>query len=605
MNKKESIIAAAIGVGMTVMLFVGVVLFVLFLPKIYNNSVDLDDYATRYEWIEMLGKFTGITQNQTTETYFNDVASDDPYFNLIQAAVEWGVLDTAKESEFHGEIPASGEFVALTCMKSISKYKTQIYLESMDELTDEQYIQLAINNKLIDSKDLKRNLSKKNCEKVLEHFSNLYFGEFWRDNFSSIMYKDEVVELKDDALLKHDSEYLNVTIKKDALERLKNNTIVVYKKEYGLKAAGKITDLNYYTGECVLSYVDTDEVIEAMYVSGISTLTLDDIINYYGSDKVTKKTNTSGFRNTGLRIFNDMKQNGFSIGVSTESQGDISELSIELEDMSTHLKYTLPIHEKLPSGCFYQGDISIENITVGVCAAGQYLSPDYAELSVDAKTSVNQQVIMGSGFEKKITIYKTPIPIGNGAVGVDLEFDVILSANGEISFEAKCPTQLSTIYEEGKTRIIKHAFPADKPKAKVKIEGQVFFRTEPTLVILEKGRIIDSQYDIGLTASVKTIPRNENMICTNVRAMFPIIELGICEDKDNKTIIGETGISAHYNILNKANSAIINIMDYHVESFKKENLTQFVEKCTYIRKIGVIMFLTVSQSIVYPELFIC
>ena len=74
--------------------------------------------VTREEWIEMLTREYGITQNQKKTPYFSDVTEQDKNFSRIQAAVEWDILSTDQET-FDGTDYASGRFVALTAMKVI------------------------------------------------------------------------------------------------------------------------------------------------------------------------------------------------------------------------------------------------------------------------------------------------------------------------------------------------------------------------------------------------------------------------------------------------------------------------------------------------------
>lgn len=107
--------------------------------------------VTREEWIEMLTREYGITQNQKKTPYFSDVTEQDKNFSRIQAAVEWDILSTDQET-FDGTDYASGRFVALTAMKVIGQNKVQMYLENEKEVTDQQYISLAEEKKLLEKK---------------------------------------------------------------------------------------------------------------------------------------------------------------------------------------------------------------------------------------------------------------------------------------------------------------------------------------------------------------------------------------------------------------------------------------------------------------------
>lgn len=151
------------------------------------------DGTTRYEWIEMLTEQFGMNEPGSENPYFNDVDVDSPYFDCVQSAYEWELLEEG--SSFHGEKTADGEFVALTAMRAIGRYKVQIYLGLSDEPSDKDYLDLAVEKGLIRKEQLDKGISKEESIAVLERASNLKLSQLWKDDVCDLQYRDDVIEI--------------------------------------------------------------------------------------------------------------------------------------------------------------------------------------------------------------------------------------------------------------------------------------------------------------------------------------------------------------------------------------------------------------------------
>ena len=106
---------------------------------------------TRYEWMELLCSHTGAVEYEVAAPYFEDVDSGSDYFAFIQSAVEWAYIEPA--SSFNGGNAADGKFVALSAMRSLGEVKLQVYLQTDREVTDEEYLKLALEHGLIGKGD--------------------------------------------------------------------------------------------------------------------------------------------------------------------------------------------------------------------------------------------------------------------------------------------------------------------------------------------------------------------------------------------------------------------------------------------------------------------
>ena len=121
-----------------------IALLILLLGIVYATKEDSrqdENTVTRYEWMEMLGEQFGTKEYNNSKPYFKDVNADSPYFKYVQSAVEWGIIEN--DRIFEGEKYANGEFIALTTMKAIGKYKVQIYLEMDKEPNKADYLDLT------------------------------------------------------------------------------------------------------------------------------------------------------------------------------------------------------------------------------------------------------------------------------------------------------------------------------------------------------------------------------------------------------------------------------------------------------------------------------
>ena len=110
--------------------------------------------VTRYQWMEMLCRQSGLEEYRNSVPYYEDVNADNPYFSYIQSAVEWEVLD--RDAKFEGDGYASGRFVVLTAMKTIGERKLMMYLGTEDTIEEDIYVKLAIENDLIQQRNVNK-----------------------------------------------------------------------------------------------------------------------------------------------------------------------------------------------------------------------------------------------------------------------------------------------------------------------------------------------------------------------------------------------------------------------------------------------------------------
>ena len=123
--RKKKIVALIV---VALLLVIGAVVAIVCIVKKGKDTELKEGDFTRYEWIKLLCEKVGVTDYESEISYFEDVTKGNEYFNYLQSAVEWEVLEDDKK--FNGEYGATGEFIAMTAIKTISKEKMEIYLES-------------------------------------------------------------------------------------------------------------------------------------------------------------------------------------------------------------------------------------------------------------------------------------------------------------------------------------------------------------------------------------------------------------------------------------------------------------------------------------------
>lgn len=583
MNKKKIgilLLAALAGIA------IGIIILYCFSK---NNSYDVksaeEGDISRYEWLKMLCEQNGLTEYQNEDSYYEDVNAVDPYFSYIQSAVEWGVIEPGKD--FAGDGYASGRFVALTAMKSIGEGKLQIYLETENAVRDSACIELATEYGLIEKDQLAEGVSEEECRQVLEKLENLYFTEFWRDDYENVTYQDGVIELSASDVLRGSVDGSELVVADQVRETLEEGTVIVYQqKNTKLKLAGEITGIDA-DGTVSLRSVELDQVVESLTASDITEMTFEDIVNYYELDENTYTADNLKYRRNDIELMNtpvfsaDINSKGFELSLSTEDEEDGRYLEVEITDNATEESCTLPIHEKVESGNEYSAEINVDKILIG----GQIdysarSGVKYAEVAVDSHCTFGGEV--RAEKEKKIPLWKTPVPLGNGVVGVDIQVNLVLSVDGSISFEVELPLEVSLYYEKDRgLKNRKHEISPESPTIEVNCEAGATLGLGPTLVLLGHN-IVGAEADLGIEAAAESTLRSNSQICVDISVSFPIItvsaEVGDDIEKMIQKLDEDFEGSIEWEIMSSENALFKKGLHYEILPDEQE---QFVEECTY------------------------
>lgn len=490
-----------------------------------------------------------------------------------QFDTEYGILELVPD--FEEDEYVSGNFIALTAVRTIGDNKLETYLKTDDGITDDACIELAIEYGLIKEKQLKSKFTREECKQVLKKLNSLYFEQFWRDDYSQVAYQEGVVELSAEDVLYSNMDGITLAASDDMTASLAVGDIIVWEQDNNkMKIAREITGISE-DGVLSLGPTELEKVVESLVVSDITELTFEDIVNYYGlgeersSERKVQKTAAFRF---------DTSSKGFQLSLSTKGEGRDRHLEIQVTDNATGVSYTLPIQIEVEADSEYSAEINIDKIALGAQVNYSALenSFKYADAALDVHAIISGTV--KAGEEKTIPLFKTPVPLGNGIVGVDVQINLVLSVEGGISFQAELPMQLAVNYEKGRGfRNTGHGISVENPMLEANCTAGAGLRIEPILVVLGFD-VMDVEADIKAQAQAKVQTHSNGQICSDISLALPIVVLSVCGDEDADTIIGKLGISAEWEVLSADNAPFQKGLHYEI---LPDQTMQFVKKCTY------------------------
>lgn len=525
---------------------------------------------TRFEWIKLLCEKVGVTDYECEIPYFVDVTKDSEYFNYVQAAVEWELLED--EELFYGDYCVDGEFVAMSAMKTISKEKMEIYLDSDEEITDKKILEVALKLDLVSEEKLDKCYSMIEAQMVIEKLENLYFGLFWKEDYEKIEFLENVTEIFEEEIMEINEDASEIVVSKALVEKLHEGNVVIF--DYGntgLKCARKVTKIEEGGTVFLDDDVAMEDVFETLVVSDVNEMTFADIANYYGVE-VQEEGN---FVNT--KIF-DKKNNSNGFKINLEINSD-NELSVKIIDNETGYWFEIPLDITLENGVECEVEVDVDKINVGAQVNYKLFSGlKSADVAVETQAKISA-IIQGFDVEKKIPLYETVTPIGNGYVGVDIGVYLVLTAEGTIRFEAEIPIEASVNYQKDKG-FKNHSFNIDveKPLIECDCTASASVQLEPTMVVLMLINVADVQMDVGIGAHANVKIRPGFRTCTDISVYYPTFRVSFCGDDDADTLLGLLGVSAEWDIITEDNSPYK--MKLHHEILK-DGKNQFVDKCTY------------------------
>lgn len=582
--KKKRILYGILGIA--VILIICGAFFLWYGKKGDTQPEEDGEKVSRQEWIKTLGEHSGATEGSDEEDYFSDVDTESEYYPYIQAAADWDFIDQ-DEKEFKGEEEATGEFIAVTALKSIGEPKIQRYLGTEKALKKKDYVKLALDLKLVDKKQLKHGLSEDEVQDVIKKLDEHYYDTFWPKDLDEVEYQDHVRQLEEGTVTAFDPEadLLQTT------EKLKEGEVITFRSDgfiVARKVAGILEDGSYELG-----IPEMEEVFKTLKQSGVSELTAGDIINYYGEENlVTAQAEPS--ETSAAMMSAGVWKTAESEGIKIEAEEEKGKLKISFTINSTGIKYELPVSPKI-SKDYEKFSASIELKNIFVASQIEYSWREgvkYADVALDTDLDVKNRIIKTASVDdstERIILFETPVPIGTGLVGVDVQIYLVVTLSGEIYLEAEIPVGVSATYMKGKRiRNLHGNFEPANVKAEANAEMEKKLVTAPILVVGKFKAIIDADISVGVKAKATVTPHANGQICSDILLVFPTVNIS-CGDKKTlfygkPSLAAKHGLTFEWDIIDEENAP--KKMPLHFEVLPDGKI-QFVTECTYAEESDV------------------
>lgn len=581
-----------------------IIILVIVLLKLTIGSKTKDENTvSRYEWIQMLTEEFGMTEYSNDRPYYKDVNSDNPYFASVQSAYEWKIIE--ENLTFNGEEPADGEFVALTSMKAIGKYKIQIYMGLSDEPKDKDYLELAVEKELLDKSQLNEMLSKQESQVILEKASELYLSGLWVDDFAELAYQDNIIEIENANIKAISDDWSQIVLTSDMTREFQAGDIIVFAEPVtGQKIAKQIASLNS-DGNIVLDETSIDKVLTSLIMSDISEVTIEDILAYHNLDNNNLVSDNSRMKKVSYddyivksvkQVNGSISEKGFAISLSAEEE----EISVGLTDNNTGLSYELPVGEIKKINGTIDATIDVQRIYAGVQAYWSWQQGlEYVDIQIESDIQCSKELTISE--EIKIPLITTPLYFGNGIVGINVEFNLVISVDGSVSIQASLPMRAGIVYEKG-LGIRKHTTNSEYPESKVVANCSVscMLNLTPSLKIFA-WNVLDLDLDIGVLASAEIETRTNSKVlsCADLTIALPIFTVAVSTGESIEKFFDED-FSVSWEILNVDNTLYRKGLHYEWYSNGESGV---VEECTYKEEQLEIEISSIDSRLTYYAQF--
>lgn len=522
------------------------------------------------------GEYVGAVDYSSDEAYFEDVSESDEYYSYIQSSVEWGIIEA--EKKFNGNDAATGEFASVSAIKSVGEAKLRMCLGVDESWEDADYQKLAIDNGLIREEQLEGGLSEKEAEDMIERLDELYYGVFWPQDLEEYEFQEAVIEVNQDAVLSYDRE-ANVL---GCTESLRVGDVITFKNG-GFVVARKIWNI-LNDGTYELEDPELEEVFVTLRQSGVAGITFQDIVNYYGEENL-KLADRAGDRNStammaSLRLSDDFESNGFKI----EAEEEDGKCNITITSNDTGISYQLPISPEVSEEYEdFNACLDISKIFVGAQVDLSLSGVDYSNVALDMESNVSTKLASADEVSDRLLLFETPVPIGNGIVGVGIQIYLVTTLNGEIYLEADIPFMSDVYYEKGKgIRNRKCNFSVKDSRIEASAELVQKVEVAPILVVGQLKPVIDAELGVGVSTTAKISAHDDGQICADVNCAFPVVSLSVGQSDvlyhGKESIIASIGLSGSWDIIDSDHAPKKIPLHFEVLSDKTK---QFVTECTY------------------------
>lgn len=182
--------------------------------------------------------------------------------------------------------------------------------------------------------------------------------------------------------------------------------------------------------------------------------------------------------------------------------------------------------------------------------------------------------------EKEIPLFKKPItiPVAHGVASVNIECNLVISAEGEIAIAAKLPVGTNLCYEKGKgIRNNKMELPYTEPEIQLSAELGISLCPELALEVLKVWKPLTAGVEVGVKGSAEfEIRPSQN--CTDINVVYPLLTI----EAEIDSGIG-VSYSDEWEVITEENAKFK--LNWHCEQYSN-GTAAYVDECTYGKEEG-------------------
>lgn len=596
-----------------------------------------DSAITRGEWIEQLGQKMGLDEYQSKTNYFKDIKEDNEIYPYVQACVEWDILDEEESPFFYEDFRATKGFISETIIRASTILDNEKATEDdiLDCAIENDVVNSKSDvNDSVQRKDVEQYLDKAfdlYSNKEFVEYNNVVVNDDVKDisnrNVTSLgdgKYEVNASDLKTDdiVILPPSGEYVSGIARKITKVSKNNGTSIIETTEpelfevydqidfaqsvtptaenviledgVTLDESGNINleDVIKKAEEEEQAYQQKNKVtVEPLGVfSGTTpkveeTATVKDLKFKYDFVKgkptisgkfelgETELSKTFTGKQTGFneQAYNDLKQ--FFNDKTTFSFKNLPNYGTTKEGW----KKTLSGGGKFTSGVECVGSIGFDTLTIDTelelkKVVGIPYGLKHFKVKLDSEASV-QSSFKGT-MDHEIKIGTTPIPTPIPGISININFYILVSAEGVMTLKIGVGNEVVVEYEDGNWRKTKEVSSEISTEVAITIEfgpgigvSIAGFGLDIIDVRLDAKGVLEASAEAKFEVSAakdendKASTHQKLSVTLKADLYAPTIAIEIGTDK---TLAGKIGLGVKWELVKKENAV------FHKELYNKE-----------------------------------
>lgn len=560
------------------------------------------------DWISKINETAGIHDFTETKPYFMNVSLSSPYYEDIQAAVEWGIIDTSHPIDVTQ--PVTREMVAYTLIhlsnvelvKENGKFrdiqKTQ-YPKEVSTAINLGLMKVDKNNRFVPTKIMDENEANELLEIVLNYINGIEY----ENKIPEVTYKNDI-EIINEKPISYDLEKKEAIFSKDTL--IKENTyFYIDSNLYQIESIQEDENNLHAT----IEEADITEIIDSLTVEGSEELDFSqaEIIEDY---QTNFNEETSYVEPTNIKLMSVQKiqktfdYQDFKVKWRLTSSGIYSEIYKENNDGSkVYANFTLSKVKPTYKCEMKDGKINYAYFRIDSTSSEKVgLTKEESKTIYGNFKNLNKDDFIASCkkfFEEKrsvtdieIPIAKLKIPLANNPtvkITIELRLHLYASGKAEISFSQDNVVGLEI--KDGHMRSICSSIPSAEALIKASIGSTAKILFGLNMMNLQ---LANTSVEAGVEASVKSsvhgFDEAGNLNSSSLDVPLDLLEdaanvndnILVCGDLKNEWILNAT-FNSSSSLLGKLGFyKKIKILSGPFLAFPETHLENghFVKKCT-------------------------